>query len=127
MLPGPLYAIDFKAGQNFEGQVEPFELAAGRAHPILSLTLADGRQVSLAHHPAIENPYPAGFPILPFYRAQQTPPRNCTCCGLPPPVPATRVADRDSALSPQTSVGRKVTVMTQDAPGPKLEPHLLLR
>ena len=101
MLPGPLYAIDFKAGQNFEGQVEPFELAAGRAHPILSLTLADGRQVSLAHHPAIENPYPAGFPILPFYRAQQTPPRNCTCCGLPPPVPATRVADRDiGAVTP---------------------------
>ena len=34
MLPGPpLYVIDFKAGQNFEGQVEPLELAAGRCPP----------------------------------------------------------------------------------------------
>jgi len=48
VLPGSRYVIDFKVGQNFEGQVEPLELAAGRAHPILSLTLADGRQVSLA-------------------------------------------------------------------------------
>ena len=59
MLPGPLYAIDFKAGQNFEGQVEPFELAAGRAHPILSLTLADGRQVSLR---SIRSDQPIAFP-----------------------------------------------------------------
>src|SRR3974390_1473208 len=50
--------------------LELLELAAGRAHQILSPTLADGCQVFLAHHPTIENPYPPGFPILPFYRAQ---------------------------------------------------------
>ena len=97
MLPGPLYAIDFKAGQNFEGQVEPFELAAGRAHPILSLTLADGRQVSLAHPPRDRKSIPCGLShtsVLPCAA-------NSAAQLYLLWAPATRVADRDiGALTP---------------------------
>src|SRR6516165_6078455 len=50
--------------------LELLELAAGRAHQILSTTLAEGRQVFLAHYPTIEDPYPPGFSILPLHRAQ---------------------------------------------------------
>src|SRR6266403_1422153 len=46
------------------------ELAACRAHQIPSATLADGHQVLFTHHPAIEDPYPPGFPMLALHRAQ---------------------------------------------------------
>src|SRR3974390_2923408 len=50
--------------------LELLELAASRAHQILPTTLADGRQVFLAHHPAIEDPYPPSFPMLALHCAQ---------------------------------------------------------
>src|SRR5260370_3631506 len=40
-----------------------FQLAAYRAHQILSATLADGNQDLFTHHPPSEDPYPPGFPM----------------------------------------------------------------
>src|ERR1700716_4077040 len=42
------------------------ELAACRAHQILSAALADGHQVLFAHHTAIEDPYPTGLSMFTF-------------------------------------------------------------
>src|SRR5437879_5263862 len=49
---------------------ELLELAAWCTHQILSATLADGHQVFLTHHAAIEDPYPPSFPMLALHRAQ---------------------------------------------------------
>src|SRR6266404_5149762 len=49
---------------------ELLELAACRAHQILSAALADGHQVLLAHHAAVENPYATCFPMLTLDGAQ---------------------------------------------------------
>src|SRR6267142_1564437 len=49
---------------------ELLELAARCAHQILSAALADGYQVLLAHYTAIEDPYPACFPMLTLDGAQ---------------------------------------------------------
>ena len=91
MLPGPLYVIDFTAGQNFEGQVEPLELAAGRAHPILSLTLADGRQVSLAHPLRDRKSIPCGLSHTSVLLCAANSAAQLYLLW----APATRVADRD--------------------------------
>src|SRR5215469_7489642 len=87
----PLYVIDFKAGQNFEGQVEPLELAAGRAHPILSLTLADGRQVSLAHPLRDRKSIPCGLSHTSVLLCAANSAAQLYLLW----APATRVADRD--------------------------------
>src|SRR3974390_1368760 len=50
--------------------LELLELAACRAHQILSTTLADGRQVFLAPPPAIEDRSPPSFPMLALHCAQ---------------------------------------------------------
>ena len=49
---------------------ELLELATWCAHQILSAAFADGHQVLLTHYTAIEDPYPACFPMLTLHGAQ---------------------------------------------------------
>src|SRR5260370_560889 len=49
---------------------ELLQLAAWCAHQILSPTLADGHQVLLTHHAAVEDPYSACFSMFTLHRAQ---------------------------------------------------------
>src|SRR5258708_35976163 len=49
---------------------ELLELTAGCTHQILSAALADGHQVLLAHHAAIEDPYPSGLSMFALDGAQ---------------------------------------------------------
>jgi len=49
-------------------------------------------------------------------------PDNLTCWGLPPPSSVIET----SPLKVPVAVGVKVTVMVQDPPAPKLDPHVFV-
>jgi len=49
---------------------ELLELAAWRAHQILSAAFAYGYQVLFTHHSAVKDPYSPCFPMLTLHRAQ---------------------------------------------------------